>query len=125
MHMGPANANGHRRRQVRSRVLAEETYCALCGERVDKTLGMQRDVHGPKCRDQECAGCVPHPRRPEVDEDIPRSRGGSPLDRANTVLMHRACNGWKGKLTLAEAKARRAGTHHAPRETVLTNLVAW
>ena len=32
------NANGHRRRQVRAQVLAEETNCAICGEPVNKTL---------------------------------------------------------------------------------------
>src|SRR5699024_8570375 len=84
------NANGHRRRQVRARVLAEEDACALCGQLVDKT--------------------VPYPDAMSavVDEDIPRIRGGSQYDRQNTVLMHSACNRWKWKMTLAEAKAKLA-----------------
>lgn len=117
----PANANGHRRRQLRARVLAEESHCALCGARVDKTLGMQPGAHGPRCRG-DCTGCIPHDMRPEVDEDLPRSRGGSAYDRANTRLMHRGCNRAKSNLTIAEFHARQAGQQQAQS---ITNLVAW
>ncbi len=82
------NANGHRRRQVVARVKAEETRCALCGEYVDQTLHHL------------------DPRAAVIDEDIPRARGGSPYDRSNCHLMHRACNSWKGTMTLAEARAK-------------------
>lgn len=126
MHTGPANANGHRRRQIRARVLAEETHCALCGRLVDKSLTNMPGQHGPRCADRECAGCVPHPQRAEVDEDLPRARGGSALDRDNTRLMHRACNGAKGKLTIAEAHARAQGRRIDDRPaSPPTNLVAW
>ena len=113
------NANGHRRRELRARVLAEETLCALCDTPVDKTLGMSPGKHGPRCTPTSntpgtsttthrpgCTGCVPHPKRAEVDEDIPRSRGGSPYDRHNCRLMHRDCNQWKGAQTLTEARQR-------------------
>ena len=100
------NANGHRRRELRKRVLAEEHTCALCGAALDKTLTMEWGKHGPKCRGGECMGCVPHPRRVEVDEDLPRSRGGSPYDRANTHAMERRCNQFKGAMTLSEARAK-------------------
>jgi 5-methylcytosine-specific restriction endonuclease McrA len=103
------DGNGHRRRELRKRVLAEETHCALCDEHVDKTLRMTEGKHGRKCTDPTCTGCVPDPMRAEVDEDIPRIRGGSQYDRANCHLMHRTCNRWKGTMTLAEAKAKRAG----------------
>ena len=88
----PRNANGHRRRQVRARVLAEETHCAICGEWVDKSLGLMAGVHSDRCTEPGCPGCVPHPMRPEVDERIPVSQGGSPIDRANCRLAHRRCN---------------------------------
>ena len=104
----PTNANGHRRRQVRARVLAEEHLCALCDGMVDKTLGYQPGQHGARCTNPDCTGCIPHPMRAEVDEDIPRSRGGSPYQRSNCRLMHRRCNRWKGTMTLAEARARLA-----------------
>lgn len=83
----PLNGNGHRRRQIRARVLAEEHDCALCGLPVDKTIP------------------YPLPGSPVVDEDMPRSRGGSQYDRANTHLMHNACNRLKSTRTLEEVKA--------------------
>jgi len=74
----PRTANGHRRRQLRARVLAEETHCGLCGRPVDTQLP---------------AGL---PASPEVDEIIPVSRGGSPYDRTNCRLVHRLCNQRRG-----------------------------
>lgn len=70
----PRRTNGHRRDQVRRRVLAEEDDCWLCGRPVDKTLK------------------TPDPGSPEVDEIVPVSKGGSPYDRANCRLSHRRCN---------------------------------
>lgn len=70
----PRQANGHRRRKVRARVLREEDICYLCGEPVDKTL-------------------PPYlPGSPEVHEIEAVSLGGSPFDRANCRLTHRSCN---------------------------------
>ena len=86
------NANGHRRRQVRARVLAEEDLCALCDQPVDKSLP------------------VNHPRSAVVDEDIPRCRGGSQYRRSNCHLMHRDCNRWKSVMTLAQARAKLAAS---------------
>lgn len=108
------NANGHRRRELTKRVKAEETLCALCDKRVDKTLNYLKGQHGPKCSRLDCWGCKPDPMRGEVDEDLPRSRGGSPYDRKNTRLMHRCCNQWKGKMTLAEARAKLHRETRAP-----------
>lgn len=79
----PRYANGHRRRKLRARVLAEEDVCALCRRPVDKTLRL-----GPDGR--------PHPLSAEVDEIVPVSRGGSPYERANVQLAHRRCNQRKG-----------------------------
>ena len=120
-----ANANGHRRRQLRKRVLAEETHCAIGGELVDKTLTILRGAHGPRCKGNNCPGCIPHPQRAEVDEDTPRSRGGSPYDRANTRLVCREHNQIKGAMTLAEIKAKlNADTLRTPTRTI-TTLVNW
>lgn len=74
MATNPRYKNGHRRRQLRKRVLATYSTCALCGQPVDKSLP---------------AG---HPMAPEVDEIIPISKGGSPLDWNNVQLVHRQCN---------------------------------
>jgi hypothetical protein len=85
----PRYSNGHRRRELRARVLATEDMCALCDQPVDKGIPQ------------------PDPRAPVLDEDIPVSRGGSPYQRANVHLMHRSCNRWKSTMTLAEARAAR------------------
>ncbi|MFL0711661.1 MAG: hypothetical protein ACJLS2_02460 [Microcella pacifica] len=103
------NSNGHRRRQLVKRVKAEEKVCALCGAELDYSLTMEWGKHSKRCQSADCAGCVPHPRRVEVDEDIPRSRGGSQYDRRNTHAMERACNQYKGSMTLEEARAKLAG----------------
>lgn len=72
----PRRTNGHRRNQLRARVLTEEDTCwaPFCRQPVNKQLppGL--------------------PDSPEVHEIIPVSRGGSPYDRDNTALTHRACN---------------------------------
>lgn len=91
----PRNANGHKRRTLRARVLAEETHCGICGHRVDKSLTTSPGEHGPRCGGN-CAGCVPHPLRAEVDEILPVSRGGSPIARDNVRLTHRICNQRRG-----------------------------
>lgn len=108
MSSPPANANGHRRRQLRAQVLAEETHCALCGKLVDKNLGFLDGQHSPRCTRTDCGGCIPHPDRAEVDEIIPRSRGGNPLDRANTTLVCRRCNQIKGDRSFEWAQAEIA-----------------
>jgi hypothetical protein len=86
MATNPRTANGHRRRELRKRVLATETVCAWehCewpGEPIDKTLDKN------------------HPLAPEVDEIIPVSLGGDPLARGNTRLLHRICNQRRGNGT--------------------------
>jgi 5-methylcytosine-specific restriction endonuclease McrA len=74
----PRYRNGHRRRALRNRVLREETHCALCNRPVDITL--------------------PHldPWSATLDEIVPISRGGNPLDRDNVRLAHRRCNRLRG-----------------------------
>ena len=87
----PRRANGHRRNQLRARVLREETHCAICGEEVDVSL-----PHGL-------------PGSPEVDELLPVSKGGDPLDRANCRLTHRTCNRQRGAANAEYPKPERPG----------------
>lgn len=115
------NANGHRRRELTKRVWAEETHCALCNEWVDPNLTTLPGQHSPRCTRVGCDGCIPHPRRGEVDEDLPRSRGGSPYDRRNCHLLHRECNQFKSDMTLVEAKAKRT----PKQKTVITTSPIW
>lgn len=74
----PRTLNGHRRRELRRRVLNEETHCGICRQPVDTTL-----PHG-------------QPLSPEVDEILPVSLGGDPLARDNVRLTHRICNQKRG-----------------------------
>lgn len=82
----PRRANGHKRDQLRRRVLAEEDDCWLCGKAVDKTL--PPFLSGS----------------PEVDEINPVSLGGDPLDRDNCRLSHRLCNIRRGNGTRTKRK---------------------
>ena len=68
------NASGHRRKQLRVKVLREEDICWLCGHDVDKELK------------------TPHPMSPEVHHLIPLNKGGAMFDRNNVRLTHRRCN---------------------------------
>ena len=88
----PRRTNGHRRNQVRARVLAEEDTCWLCGQPVDKSL--------PPFLDGS----------PEVDEVVPVSLGGSPFDRSNCRLTHRICNNRRGNGTRKRAVVQPMAT---------------
>lgn len=74
----PRRANGHRDTQLRLRVLAAYTHCALCGEIVDKSL--------PPL----------DPGAPERDHIIPVALGGAMYTFGNSQLAHRICNQRKG-----------------------------
>ena len=74
----PRNANGHRRRKLRERVKSLGMPCALCGKPIDYSLPPM------------------HPMSYELDEIVPVSRGGDPLDFDNVQATHRICNERKG-----------------------------
>lgn len=101
----PRRTNGHRRNQIRARVLAEEDTCwaPFCNRLVDKQLPPGLDAS------------------PEVHEVIPVSRGGSPYDRSNCVLTHRECNRIIGNRTPTEL-ARDITTEPT---TPTTTLASW
>ena len=81
------NGNGHRRRQLTARIKATATHCVICKQPLRPDLKW------------------PHKLSNVIDEDVPRSRGGSPYDPANCGAAHSLCNGWKSTMTLAEAHA--------------------
>lgn len=74
----PRRANGNLRNKIRARIKARGDVCALCGMPIDYSLP---------------AG---DPWSYEVDEIIPVSRGGDPLDINNCQPAHRICNQRKG-----------------------------
>lgn len=74
----PRNANGNARRKLRARLRAEGRPCHICGLPIDYSLP---------------AG---DPWSFEVDEMVPVSRGGDPLDYSNVDASHRICNQRRG-----------------------------
>ena len=86
-HDNPHNRNGHRRRQLAARIKATATHCALCNQPLNP------------------GATWPDPTCTVIDEDMPRVKGGNPLDPGNTNALHNRCNNWKGAMTLAEARA--------------------
>ncbi len=87
----PRYSNGARRRAIRARWKAIGAPCALCGKPIDYSLP---------------AG---HPMSFEVDEIIPVSRGGDPLDFSNTQPAHRSCNQRKGAGRKRQSGAQASG----------------
>lgn len=87
----PRYSNGSRRRAIRARWRAIGAPCALCGHAIDYTLP---------------AG---HPMSFEVDEIVPVSKGGDPLDFDNTQPAHRVCNQRKGNGIVRKGKPPKRG----------------
>lgn len=88
MPANPRRANGARRDSIRRRWRAIGAPCALCGKPIDYDLGMVTDNLTGKRR--------PHPMSFVVDEIVPVSKGGDPLDFANTRPAHWLCNAKRG-----------------------------
>lgn len=84
----PRNRNGSARRKLRARLRAEGRPCHLCGQPIDYSLP---------------AG---HPWSFEVDEIIPVSRGGDPLDYGNVDAAHRLCNQRRGNRMPGDSGAK-------------------
>lgn len=71
--------NTRERRRVTAEVRRTESHCWLCLRPIDQRYNTQR-----------------HPLGFTVDEIIPRSLGGSAVDRANCRAAHRLCNSTRG-----------------------------
>lgn len=105
--MDPRRANGTRRTALRREFAASDAPCWLCGMPIPRGVG-----HA-------------HPYAMELDEVVPVSKGGDPLDRANIRRAHRCCNQWRGGMDAADAAkvadAARAvfGMWSCPAEFVL------
>lgn len=84
MSADPRQRNGHRRRELRRWLRSQGLPCHLCGLPIDYSLP---------------AG---HPMSFEVDEIVPVSRGGDPLDRSNVAPAHRICNERRGNRPITE-----------------------
>jgi hypothetical protein len=82
------SSNGNARRKLRSWLKAQGRPCWIC-----QAFG----------RDAEIDYSLPpgHPYSFEVDELVPVSKGGSPIDRTNVDAAHRCCNQWRGNKSVA------------------------
>lgn len=86
----PRNANGSARRALRRRVAAMGAPCWMCGLPIGYSLPAR------------------HPDGYELDELLPVSKGGSPIDPANVAAAHRRCNAWRGNKSVALVERIRA-----------------
>lgn len=82
----PRYRNYHARVSLRRRVARRGDPCALCGKPIDYSL--------PRG----------HPMAYELDEKVPVSRGGSPIDPDNVQATHAICNRKKGNKLESELK---------------------
>lgn len=98
----PRRSNGWARNAIRKRWRSIGAPCALCGKPIDYSLGMVTDPRTGRRR--------MHPMAFVVDEIVPVSKGGDPLDFANTQPAHWICNARKGDGT----RAHRAPTQALP-----------
>ena len=89
MSTNPRYANANARVKLRNRLKAEGRGCWIC-----------RAFGRPDAIDYSLP--ARHPRSFEVDELVPVSRGGSPLDYSNVDAAHRECNGWRGNRSVAQ-----------------------
>ena len=81
--------NGAARRKVRAWLKAQGLPCHICGMVIDYSLP---------------AG---DPMSFEVDEIVPVSKGGSPIDRSNVAAAHRICNERRGNRPIEAPKRVR------------------
>ncbi len=88
----PRRANGNARNKLRSWLRAQRRPCWIC-----RAFGL----------DGEIDYSLPpgHPMSFEVDELVPVSLGGDPLDYANVDAAHRCHNQWRGNKTVAQVLA--------------------
>lgn len=95
----PRYANGSARRGVQARMRAEALPCWVCG--------MPIDYGAPKG----------DPMSFQVDELVPVSKGGSPIDRANLAPAHACCNNWR--------KAKSVATVQTVKRCIIERFGGW
>ena len=92
----PRYANANARVKLRRRLAAEGRGCWIC-----------RAFGRPDAIDYSLP--ARHPRSFEVDELVPVSLGGDPLDYSNVDSTHRECNNWRGTRSVAQVIAEGRG----------------
>ncbi len=106
--MGPAGdvRNTAAWKELRLRVIREETRCGLCGKPVDKTIP-----------DRDPATGGQNPGAPTVDHKVPLKDGGAPLQRSNLRLAHRRCQNQQGATIANRRRSKRRTRRSRDRQT--------
>ena len=107
MAHNPRNSNGNARRKLRMWLRSQGRPCWIC-----QAFGRNGDI--------DYSLPARHPYSFEVDELVPVSKGGSPIDRSNVDAAHRCCNQWRGNKSVAEVMriARDGGSAGVPETSV-------
>ena len=92
----PRRASGTRRTKLRKRVAELGLPCHLCGRPIDYTLTTWTDPKDGRVKR--------HPMSFELDEIVPVSKGGDPLDFENVAPAHRICNQRRGNKPVEAAR---------------------
>lgn len=93
----PRVSNGNARRKLRSWLKAQGRPCWIC-----QAFGRYAEI--------DYSLPARHPYSFEVDELVPVSKGGSPIDRSNVDAVHRRCNQWRGNRSVEEVLRIAAGS---------------
>ncbi len=92
----PRRSNGSARSRLRKWLARQERPCWIC-----VAFGRPAAIdYSLPAGDPMCF---------EVDELVPVSKGGDPLDYANVDAAHRRCNQWRGNRSVAEVMRIAAG----------------
>ena len=93
-------SNGARRRSLRRWLRSLGRPCWICRE-----FGRSGEI--------DYSLPAGHPLCFEVDELVPVSLGGDPLDPSNVDAAHRCCNQWRGNKTVAQVRAIAHGSYQS------------
>ena len=102
------NGMAYKRDLLRKRVATWGLPCALCGKPIDSSLTTWIDPKDGKRKR--------HPLSYELDEIIPVSKGGSPIDPDNVQPTHRICNQKRGNRPMVKKKAKQGNQTPTSRE---------
>lgn len=97
----PRVGNGNARRKLRIWLKSQGRPCWIC-----EAFGRPAEI--------DYSLPANHPWAFEVDELVPVSKGGSPIDRDNVDAAHRRCNQWRGNKSVATVmRIASQGKHNA------------
>lgn len=82
--------NGNARRKIRAWLKSQGLPCHICGMAIDYSLPSG------------------DPMSFEVDELVPVSKGGSPIDKNNVAPAHRICNQRRGNKDITKSLPPRS-----------------